>query len=94
MTRSLALLALTLPAPLAAQSPQEAAAQNMQLAAELCLRNHRTESEISASFRRGRLLGVTLHPGDVGRANTSTSCTDVDLLLSRFIRTSSPALVA
>ena len=50
MTRSLALLALTLPAPLAAQSPQEAAAQNMQLAAELCLRNHRTESEIPQAF--------------------------------------------
>jgi hypothetical protein len=50
MIRHLALLALILPVPLEAQSPQEAAAQNMQLAAELCLRNHRTESEIPQAF--------------------------------------------
>lgn len=50
MTRAFLALALANPAPLAAQTPAEAAAQNMQLAAELCLRNHRTEADLPEAF--------------------------------------------
>jgi hypothetical protein len=52
MIRAFLVLALALaaPVPLAAQTPAEAAAQNMQLAAELCLRNHRTEADLPQAF--------------------------------------------
>ena len=59
MTRQFLALVLTLPAPIAAQSAAEAAAQNMQLAAELCLRNHRSESEMPQAFSAA---GFSLSP--------------------------------
>lgn len=46
----LAVMLLAPAAPLTAQSAPEAAAQNMQLAAELCLRNYRTPQDLAGAF--------------------------------------------
>ncbi|MFK7870541.1 MAG: hypothetical protein AB8B58_15040 [Roseobacter sp.] len=52
-------LMLAVPAPLSAQTAAEAAAQNMQLAAELCLRNYRTPQTLGQAFSSA---GFTLGP--------------------------------
>jgi hypothetical protein len=58
-------IGLALPAAASAQTAEDAAALNMQLAAELCLRHYRSEGELAPSFQQAG-FGVSPYMADAG----------------------------